>query len=226
VLNTRVILPELLDEADPAEARPSLGDLTRISRYLGGYRVLRRLLAEVAIPGEPFSVLDVGAASGDMGRRLRQHFPLAKVTSFDYRMEHLSLAAQPKVVGNAFQLPFRPQSFDVVFSSLFLHHFPDNQVVALLAAFGGLARRAVCAIDLDRGLFSYHFIPATRWLFGWHPITVHDAPASVAAGFKRAELEQLAKKAGLPRAHVAVHRPWGRLSLLAWVKGENAGLQG
>jgi Methyltransferase domain len=215
VRTTRVIRPELLDDADPLEARHSLEDLTRINRYLGGYRVLRWLMAQIASPDEPFSVLDVGAASGDMGRWLRQAYPLARVTSFDYRMAHLSPAAQPKVVGDAFRLPFRPRSFDVVFSSLFLHHFQDAQVVGLLSEFGALARRTVAAIDLERGPFSYHFIPVTRWLFGWHPITLHDAPASVAAGFTPEELRALANAAGLRDPRVAVHRPWGRLTLIA-----------
>lgn len=211
----RVIRPELLDDADPAEARPSLEDLTRINKYLGGYRVLRQLMAQVAAPDEHFTVLDVGAASGDMGREIRLAYPGAQVTAFDYKLEHLTPAAFPKVAGNAFHLPFKPRSFDIVFSSLFLHHFCDGQVTELLSAFGVVARRAVCAIDLDRGPFSYHFIPATRWLFGWHPITLHDAPASVAAGFKRGELEALAKAAGLREPRVAVHRPWGRLSLIS-----------
>ncbi|HME10010.1 MAG TPA: methyltransferase domain-containing protein [Bryobacteraceae bacterium] len=210
----RVIKPELLDDADPIEARPSLVDLTKINKYLGGYRVLRKIMASVASPRESFSVLDIGAASGDMGRKIRLAFPKAQVTAFDYRVRHLALAEPPKIVGDAFRMPFRARSFDVVFCSLFLHHFEDRQVVELLSAFGSIARRAVCAIDLDRGPFSYHFIPATRWLFGWHPITLHDAPASVAAGFKRVELEALAKAAGLREPRVAVHRPWGRLSLV------------
>jgi len=211
----RVIRPELLDDADPVEALPSLEDLTRINKYLGGYRVLRKIMATVATPAEAFTVLDVGAASGDMGREIRRAFPHARVTAFDYRLRHLAPAEPPKVVGDAFHLPFRADSFDVVFCSLFLHHFTDARVKELLSAFSTVARRAVCAIDLDRGPFSYHFIPATRWLFGWHPITLHDAPASVAAGFKRHELEDLAKAAGLREPRVAVHRPWGRLSLIA-----------
>jgi len=210
----RVIRPELLDDADPADARPSLQDLTRINKYLGGYRVLRQLMAAVVTQDQPFSVLDVGAASGDMAREIRLAYPKAQITAFDYRLEHLTPAAPPKVVGDAFHLPFRPGSFDIVFCSLFLHHFADAQVVDLLKAFRVLARRAVCAIDLDRGPFSYHFLPATRWLFGWHPITLHDGPASVAAGFKRQELEALANAAGLNERRVAVHRPWGRLSLI------------
>jgi hypothetical protein len=68
---------------------------------------------------------------------------------------------------------------------------------------------------LERGPLAYHFVPATQWLFGWDRITVHDAPVSVAAGFKRQELQNLADRAGLRSSGVRLHRPWGRLSLIA-----------
>jgi SAM-dependent methyltransferase len=215
LLRERFIVPEMLDHAPPDVARASLRDLARINRYLGGYLVLRKMFARLVQPGEGFSVLDVGAASGDMGAAIRRRFPLARVTSLDYKPDHLAEAAEPKVAGDAFHLPFRPASFDYVFSSLFLHHFTDGQVVELFASFRTIARRAVLAIDLDRGPLAYYFLPNTRWLFGWHAITINDGQISVEAGFKRDELLGLARKAGLEGAQVRVHRPWSRLSLVA-----------
>jgi hypothetical protein len=211
----RVIVPELLDHAEPSEAQLSLRDLVWINRYLGGYHIVRKVFGDLVRRDQAFTVLDVGAASGDMGAALRRAFPRAIVTSLDARDLHLHRAAYPKLVGDAFHLPFAPHSFDYTFSSLFLHHFPDDAVVRLLEQFGAVSRRAVVAIDLDRGPFGYHFVPATRWLLGWHPITVHDAPASVQAAFKPAELQDLAHRAGLHHARVRVHRPWSRLSLVA-----------
>ena len=214
-LTQRVILPELLDDAPLDRARRSLHDLVRINRYFGGYRILRRIVGELARTDEEFTFLDVGAASGDMGSALRRVFPRARATSLDYRGAHLSEAAPPKLIGDAFRLPVARGSFDFVFSSLFLHHFEDDAVARLLESFGAVARRAVLAIDLERGPFAYRFLSATRWLFGWDPITLHDGPISVGAGFKRAELLALANRAGLADAKVRIHRPWARLSLVA-----------
>lgn len=213
----RVIEPELLDHASPEVARDNLGDLVRINRYLGGHAILRRIMADFACPQDCFSMLDVGAASGDMGAVLQRCYPRATITSLDRKCVHLEKAAHPKLAGDAFLLPFGARSFDFVFSSLLLHHFTDDQVVELFRNFRILARRAVIAIDLERGPLAYHFIPATRWLFGWHDISLYDGPVSVRAAFKKDELLALALRAGLDQARVSVHRPWARLSLVASV---------
>ena len=211
----RTIVPELLDHAGAEEARDNLKDLVKINRYFGGHAILRRMIAEFVDPRDRFTVLDVGAASGDMGAALRRSYPRAIVTSLDHRPVHLEEAAPPKLAGDAFQLPFGPASFDFVFSSLFLHHFTDEQVVELFHGFKAVARRAVLAIDLERGPLAYYFIPATRWLFGWHDISMHDGPASVRAAFKKDELLELARRAGLKSAKTKIHRPWARVSLVA-----------
>ncbi len=217
ILHERFIVPEMLDHAPADVARASLRDLARINRYLGGYYVLGRLFGGVVKSSDSFSVLDIGAASGDMGAAIRRRYRRAKVTSLDYKVDHLAQAADPKVVADAFCLPFRPASFDFVFSSLFLHHFTDDQVMELLRSFGSVARRAVLAIDLDRGPLAYHFLPSTRWLFGWHDITISDGQISVAAALKKDELQALAARAGFSGARVRAHRPWSRLSLVAAV---------
>jgi 2-polyprenyl-3-methyl-5-hydroxy-6-metoxy-1,4-benzoquinol methylase len=216
ISHERVIVPELLDQASPEVARDNLRDLVRINRYLGGHAILRRIMTDfVHSEQDRFSMLDVGAASGDMGAVLRRRYPRATITSLDSKCIHLEEAAQPKLAGDAFALPFSVGSFDFVFSSLFLHHFSDDQVMELFRSFRTVARRAVLAIDLERGPLAYRFIPATRWLFGWHDISLYDGPASVRAAFKKDELLALALRAGLDQARVNVHRPWARLSLVA-----------
>jgi ubiquinone/menaquinone biosynthesis C-methylase UbiE len=165
-LGKRLILPELLDTLPPEQARASLGDLVRINRVWGGHSTLRRLLKDSVPDGQVFSVLDVGAASGDMGACIRQWYPSATVTSLDYVECHLARSGQPRVAGDAFRLPFRAGSFDYVFCSLFLHHFPDDAVVQLLRNFGEVARKAVLVIDLERNPIPYYFIAWSRPLLG------------------------------------------------------------
>ena len=92
-LGKRLILPELLDTLPPDQARASPQDLVRINRRWGGHSTLRHLLRnelrKTVSDGQPFSVLDVGAASGDMGTCIRRWYPAAQVTSLDYLESHL-----------------------------------------------------------------------------------------------------------------------------------------
>jgi Methyltransferase domain len=211
----RVIQPELLDHASPEDARRNLAEIVRLNESFGGHGVIRKLLAKAIGPGERFFLLDVGAASGDSARLIARHYPLATVISLDHNWMNLSAAPHPKMIGDAFDLPFPAQSVDYVFSSLFLHHFSDADVVRLLRNFYDKARRGVLICDLERHFVSYCFLPLTKPLFGWQRLTLHDGPVSVRAAFRAKELQELAKSAGILNAEVTVHRPAFRLSLFA-----------
>jgi SAM-dependent methyltransferase len=210
-----VLTPEVLDTLPFEEARASLADLVRINRWWGGHSSLRKLIDETIPAHEKFTVLDVGAASGDMGERFRQQRPGATVTSLDYLESHLRGCARPRLVADAFALPFQARSFDYVFCSQFLHHFSDADVTRLLAGFGKVARKRVLAIDLLRNPVPYHFISSTKRLFGWHPVTVHDGKLSVEAAFRPRELAALARQAGLANPQVRAFVPAFRIALWA-----------
>ncbi|HUS05842.1 MAG TPA: methyltransferase domain-containing protein [Bryobacteraceae bacterium] len=211
----RIIRPEWLDEQSPEAAAPSLHDLVLINRLLGGHEVLRKTMRDLVRADQAFTFLDVGAASGDMGRALRERYALARVTSLDYKEDHLHRAGAPRVCGDAFRLPFLDAAFDFVHCSLFLHHFTNEQAVVLLREFGRVSGRAVIVTDLERHPLAYHFLPATRWLFGWDRITLHDGPISVEAAFHKEELEALGRAAGLKNLRVACYRPAFRLAMVA-----------
>jgi SAM-dependent methyltransferase len=216
----RHIEPEILDDQSPEAAAPSLRDLIRINRFLGGHEVLRRALRRIGPPGQGWSLLDVGAGSADAAGIVHKEWPGVHIVSLDYRLHHVRNAPGQAIVADAFRMPFPPRSFDVVYSGLFLHHFPNEQVVGLLAAMRALARRWVIVNDLERHVLPWAFLPATRFLFRWHPVTLHDGPISVQAGFKAAELKDLATQAGLKEAVIRTHRPSFRLSLIAPGSGD------
>jgi SAM-dependent methyltransferase len=208
----RVLKPELLDSAGRELRDLNLQDIVRINRWCGGHRVLLRVLRGLVSSGERFSVLDVGAASGDMGQCIREVFPNARVLLTDYRLAHLRNTALPRAAADAFRLPFLPGTFDFVICSSVLHHFPDGQVVDLIRKTRSFARRALIILDLERHPIPYYFLPSTRRVFGWSTLTLHDGPISVAAGFRAEELASLTHAAGAGAVTVRKHRPWFRLS--------------
>jgi hypothetical protein len=211
----RVIEPELLDHAPPAEAARNLAELRFINRYLGGHGIAIGRLRQLYSAGDRFTFADIGAASGDIVAAARERFPHMRAVNFDLQFRHLESGG---VCADAFRLPVADRAFDVAHCSLFLHHFDDDEVVALLAEMRRIAKRAVIVQDLERNAISERFIPWTRWLFGWSDIVVHDAPVSVRAAFRADELAALARRAGLGAVKVRRHYPAFRLSFAAIIE--------
>ncbi len=82
---------------------------------------------------EPRTILDLGAGTGVGTRELKRRFPKALVVAVDLAPGMLRVAARRsswwrpfrRVVGDAYRLPFRNESFDLVFSSL-MFQWCDN----------------------------------------------------------------------------------------------------
>jgi SAM-dependent methyltransferase len=193
-LANRTFTRELLETAAPEAAARNLREIARINRWFGGHAALIRMMRNFVHSQERFSVLDVGAGSGDMGRCLVGHFPNAQVLSLDHRTAHLRKAAPPRVVADALRLPFRSRTFDFVLCSSVLHHFQDHEVIEMIVALRPFARRSLLLLDLERHPLAYWFIPLTRRLLRWSPLTLHDGPVSVASAFRLDELVCLAMR--------------------------------
>jgi ubiquinone/menaquinone biosynthesis C-methylase UbiE len=204
----RIIEPEILDSAGDEEAARNLKDITRINTWTGARRELIHQLRQRYNRHSTFCFLDVGAASGDLAKAVRKSFPNVQVHCLDLLHRNLNLAPEGKVQGDAFRLPFRDHSVDVVHCSLFLHHFPNAQAAELTAEMTRVSRQLVLIQDLHRHWISYYFLPATSWCFGWNDITVSDGMKSVAAGWRRPELENLLKELNLQdRSRIRWHFP-------------------
>ena len=212
--NGRQLEPELLECAGATHADRNLRELASINRWFGGHRALLRVMRDLVHPNEHFSLLDVGAGSGDMARSLTRHFPNAKVVALDHRPLHLRNAPSPRVVADALHLPFAKYAFDFVLCSSLLHHFPDREAIDMISTLRQFARRALLLLDLERHPFAYHFLPMTRRILGWGPLTVHDGPISVAAAFRLEELVSLTRAAGSTVALGRRHWPWFRVSVV------------
>lgn len=207
--------PELLDGASADEAAANLRDLDRINRWFGGNAILVRKLAPLLARKPDAVVLDVGAAGGDTIRFLAARFPRARFVALDRAAPLLRQASGLRVLADASAWPIAPGSVDIVICTLFLHHLEDHEVVRALADFARSARIAVVAVDLQRHIVARQFLPATRWLFKWNSITLHDGPISVDAAFTKDELRRL-----VPHARIDSHAPWFRLSLVIESNGE------
>lgn len=206
----RPLDPELMDL--PAFDRQQVLDTFRfirpVNRWLGGQSAMVAFLqreSESWADGSTIHVLDAGCGAGDLtlalarwarrtGHRLRIH-------AVDNHRDTLQLARQqvqgfPEIsfaCRDVFDLP--AGRYHYVVSSMFLHHFADDDVPAVLWKLLSLARRKVCINDLIRSPIAY----AGTWLFTLFTSAVfrHDARLSVRKGFRPTELAALLKQNGL-----------------------------
>ena len=165
-------------------------------------------MAQVAPDGDKFTLLDIGAASGDTARLLQRLYPRASVTSLDYSPVNLESAPPPKLIADAFALPFLPGSFDYVLCSLFLHHFSDEQVARSVAKF--LWCRPARSAGLRFGAphpFVLFFAGSQSGSLGGSESRSTMDRFRFEPAFRSNELLTLSKRAGIRDARVSVHRP-------------------
>lgn len=198
----------MLDFSSDLEAARNLRDLARINKWTGATRKLLQQLRQRFQAEECFRFLDVGAASGDMAQAVLASFPNARVVCLDLLLRNLKCAPNSRVQADAFALPFQTSCFDVVHCSLFLHHFAGDAVEKLILEMNRVSNNLILIQDLHRHPIAYYFLPATRWIFRWHTLTVDDGKKSVAAGWRRRELEQILQRVDLlKRSKIYWHFP-------------------
>ncbi len=206
---------ELLDDptADPALVRESLHHLARSNAWFGGYWAARGGLARLLGPRRPdrLTLLDVGTGHGDIPGRLagwcrRRGIGLGTL-GIDLHPAAAALATRagvPTAVADAFRLPFRDQSVDVVLMSQVCHHFAPPGILALAREASRVARLGVVIADLRRSVWARWGFAVGARLLRFDPVTRVDGVTSVARGFSPAGLSRLLREGGFPNT-VSTH---------------------
>src|ERR1043165_3435738 len=214
---------EYLDTGNytPEEYEHCISELQFINRWMGDAHALKQtLLKDVERNSlREFSVLDVGAGSGEL---LRVSATWAKETGRRFRGVGLELnerSAQAileeskefpeisSVRADALKMPFGDAEFDYVMCSLFTHHFRDEQIVHILREMKRVARRHIFVIDLHRDPVPYFFYTTLGKLVLKNRLLRHDGALSILSSFKAGELLKLGRAAGLRDAVVEHHFP-------------------
>ncbi len=91
---------------------------------------------------------------------------------------------------------------DVIFNSLFCHHFRDEDLVKMLQWMYKNAKIGFVIADLHRHPLAYYSIKWLTALFSRSYLVKNDAPLSVLRGFTRHEWEILLQKAGIAKYRI------------------------
>lgn len=211
-----------------AEYESCIEELQLVNRWMGDAHTLKRtLFREISKHGlREFSVLDVGAGSGELlrvtanwarqtGRRLSAvglELNERSAQSIIEESEHFEEITS--VRGDALRLPFADSEFDYVICSLFTHHFANEQVVQILGEMSRVAKRRIFVIDLHRHPVAYFLYTTLGKLVLHNRLLRHDGALSILRSFKQDELIELARRAELRDAWVQRQFPF-RLVLSA-----------
>jgi hypothetical protein len=198
---TRILQPELLDELPSNDPRAisSRRDLRRLNAIMGNGRMLARSVVDFVLARKersPITIAEIGAGEGYIGAKVAR-----TLTSAGFSGSLLLIDRQrPRVAQvtdgwkisaierDVFDWLDEAPQVDVIVANLFLHHFNDTQLAAMLKRCADLCACFVAAEP--------HRSPLCDWFsrqlnfIGCNEVTRHDAPISVRAGFKDSELSQ------------------------------------
>jgi SAM-dependent methyltransferase len=215
---------ERIDTGDytPEEFRRFLREIRFINRVLGDDLALKKtLLSEIGKENlEEFSVLDVGAGSGELLQAIaefgRKRNCKADLVGLDLsEISVKSIFAQSKlfreikvVLADGLSLPFADNAFDYAICSLFTHHLTDENVVRLFEEMNRVARRGIFVIDLHRHRVAYALYKIFCVVFRISRLVREDGSLSILRSFKPVELKMLGEKANLENVSVERHFPF------------------
>jgi 2-polyprenyl-3-methyl-5-hydroxy-6-metoxy-1,4-benzoquinol methylase len=201
--------PELMDRPQPVtpELASDLRNLRQLNRHFGSYALTTHFLRRWIKPGMPLRVLDLATGSGDIPRLVvdyaRKTGASVTVDAIDQQSSTLEIARglsadYPEIdFKQADALSFGQEAeYDIVLSSLVLHHFDEAAAVRMLERCRHLSRRFVLVSDLRRGFLATVGVYFLTALIYRDPMTKADGRLSAARAFSFRECASLAERAG------------------------------
>ncbi|MFT3825535.1 MAG: methyltransferase domain-containing protein [Chitinophagaceae bacterium] len=202
---------ELLDKDDiPLEdIRRNMYELDVINTWLGGHAITLSGLQQLLTKGhsQPVSICEIGCGGGDNLFAIQQWcnkkgIPVS-LTGIDINPFCIEVA-QKRLLSPGTRLivaDYRSVQFDqkpaIIFSSLFCHHFTNEELADQLRWMKANAGNGFFINDLHRHVLAYYSIKWITGAFSKSYLVKNDAPLSVARGFSKKEWQELLYKAGI-----------------------------
>jgi hypothetical protein len=204
--------PELMDlpHQDSEALRKDLEHLAGLNRTFGARRTVVALFHKLSAKMRRVVLVDLASGYCDHGRNLitraRARRQDVTVIAMDYQLKTLQIArrATPAdqkiffVQADARQLPLRNRQADLVFCSLALHHFSEEDALTVLREMQRAGRIGSACVDLVRSRLAALGIWLLTTFIVRDPMIRHDARVSIRRAFTAAEMKSLAERAGWP----------------------------
>lgn len=215
-LSRRSYEKELLDgEAIPfADIQQNMKELDVINKWLGGHRITIDGFRQLAAGKKEVSVCEIGCGGGDnliaINNWCKKKDIKLTVTGIDIKKECVTFARtrekmffSPRWIISDYRDAVFEEKPDIIFSSLFCHHFSQEQLVFQLKWMKENSKTGFFINDLQRNVLAYYSIKFLTRLFSNSYLVKNDAPLSVSRGFTREELKQLCREANINNTTIA-----------------------
>jgi 2-polyprenyl-3-methyl-5-hydroxy-6-metoxy-1,4-benzoquinol methylase len=233
-LSRRHRQPEIMDAPDLPATRmiETLRGLRLVNTVTRSSRLMWPDLVAAARRrgGKRLRVLDVACGGGDVLMTLSRWAAKAGLA-----IELAGCDASPEAVSYAREIAAKaglpigffevkvgrdplPEGYDMIMSTLFLHHLDEEDAIVFLREVAAKARDRLVVQDLLRSRLSYWFARAGTRLLLLNDICRLDGRTSVEGAFTRDEARGLAMAAGLKNAEIVPHFPFRYL--IRWVRPE------
>ena len=217
-LSERSYNKELLDEDDIpfADIQQNMKELNTINTYLGGHHISISGLKEIirnCPADQPITVCEIGCGGGDNLKAIEKwssaHSIKINFIGIDIKAACIEYAQQQYphlnaqwIVSDYKIVEFTHHRPDIIFSSLFCHHFKNGPIVEMLHWMKRNSARGFFINDLHRHPLAYYSIKMITRIFSRSYLVKNDAPLSVARGFKKTEWQKMIADAGLSNCPV------------------------
>ena len=216
MLTERSYEPELLDEEMiPREAfSRMLYEINYINTWLGGHKITLKGLKAFDPGGmpQPIHIAEIGSGGGDnlevIYHWAQAHNIEVQLTGIDIRPECVAYAREHtkelpiEYIISDYRLATFDKKPDIIFNSLFCHHFKENDLVFMLKWMKENSRCGFFINDLHRNTIAFSSIKLLTHLFSKSYMVKYDAPLSVRRGFTKKEWQSIFKEAGINNASI------------------------
>jgi 2-polyprenyl-3-methyl-5-hydroxy-6-metoxy-1,4-benzoquinol methylase len=206
---------ELLDGDNipfPAIAQ-TMRELNTINTLLGGHAITIAGFKQLVKDKKEITVCEIGCGGGDnlvaIVKYCQKNEINIRCIGIDYNNECIAFAKQNEYLKDNTEFIYSDYSKvnfdskpDIIFSSLFCHHFTDEELVSQLKWIKEHARLGFFINDLQRHWLAFYLIHMLTQLFSKSYLVKNDASLSVARGFKKTEWQSLFSKAGIGNFHI------------------------
>jgi len=197
---------ELLDNpAIPFEdIKRNMQELNAINTLLGGHKITQKgfaILTKNMSPDTEISVVEIGCGGGDNLRAIQTFANKKKLkiklTGVDINPECIAYAKQQSAnkditfICSDYKTVSFPQPPHIIFSSLFCHHFTDDELIEMLQWQYQNSSVGFFINDLHRHPLAYYSIKKLTGLFSKSYLVKNDAPISVRRSFIKSDWKKL-----------------------------------